>query len=122
MNDDDVVARPATDALQEMAVESWRFVRLVEKLLTQLDAGERGRYQNQVRFFLRKLESNLESVGLRVVNVEGSPFDPGMAATPLNIEDFSDGDHLVVDQMIEPIIMGQDGLLHTGTVILRKVT
>jgi hypothetical protein len=122
VNDDDVVARPATDALQEMAVESWRFVRLVEKLLTQLDAGERGRYQNQVRFFLRKLESNLESVGLRVVNVEGSPFDPGMAATPLNIEDFSDGDHLVVDQMIEPIIMGQDGLLHTGTVILRKVT
>jgi hypothetical protein len=122
VNDDDVVARPATDALQKMAVESWRFVRLVEKLLTQLDAGERGRYQNQVRFFLRKLESNLESVGLRVVNVEGSPFDPGMAATPLNIEDFSDGDLLVVDQMIEPIIMGQDGLLHTGTIILRKVT
>ena len=28
-----------------------------------------------------------------------------MAATPLNIEDFEPEDHLVVDQMLEPIIM-----------------
>ena len=93
----------------------------MNKLLTQLDAGERGRYQGQIRFFLRKLESNLESAGLKIVNLEGNPFDPGMAATALNIEDFSESDDLVVDQMIEPVVMGPEGLLHSGTVILRKV-
>lgn len=113
--------RSPSEALQDIAVESWRFVRLVNKLLTQLDAGERGRYQNQVRFFLKKLEENLASAGLKVVNLEGNPFDPGMAATAINIDDFEEGDELVVDQMIEPVIMGIGGLLHSGTVVLRKV-
>ena len=121
MSTEDTDNRTPSDALQNIAVESWRFVRLVNKLLTQLDAGERGRYQNQVRFFLKKLEGNLASAGLKVVNLEGNPFDPGMAATAINIQDFEEGDELVVDQMIEPVIMGPDGLLHSGTVVLRKV-
>jgi hypothetical protein len=58
---------------------------------------------------------------MRVVNVEGHPFDTGMAATPLNIEEFDATDTLVVDQMVEPIIMGPEGLIRTGTVTLRKV-
>ena len=121
MPPEDNESRSPSDALQDIAVESWRFVRLVNKLLTQLDAGEGSRYQNQIRFFLKKLERSLASAGLKVVNLEGSPFDPGMAATAINIEDFEEGDELVVDQMIEPIIMGSEGLLHSGTVILRKV-
>ena len=121
MTTEEQETRSPSDALQDIAIESWRFVGLVNKLLTQLDAGERGRYQGQIRFFLRKLESNLESAGLKIVNLEGNPFDPGMAATALNIEDFSESDNLVVDQMIEPVIMGPEGLLRSGTVILRKV-
>ena len=35
-----------------------------------------------------------------MVNVEGQPFDPGMAATPLNIEDFEVNDTLEVEQML----------------------
>ena len=58
---------------------------------------------------------------MKLVNVEGHPFDPGMAATPLNIEEFDANDALIVDQMIEPIIMGKEGLVKTGTVTLVKV-
>jgi hypothetical protein len=58
---------------------------------------------------------------LRIVNVEGAPFDPGMAATPINIDEFKPHDVLVVDQMLEPIIMGPEGIVMTGTVTLRKV-
>lgn len=58
---------------------------------------------------------------MRIVNVEGHPFDPGMAATPLNIEKFDAKDALMVDQMLEPIIMGKEGLVKAGTVTLRKV-
>ena len=108
-------------SLLDIAVESWRFGGLFDRLLLKLDAGEQGRYPGQFRWFQRKLENSLTDAGMRIVNVEGHAFDPGIAATPLNIEEFGSEDALVVDQMLEPIIMGPDGVVRTGTVTLRKV-
>ena len=104
-----------------MAVESWRFGRVFDHLLIKLDAGEKNRYQSQFRWFMKKVEEALEQADLRIVNIEGLPFDPGMAATPVNIEEFDRNDNLIIDQMLEPIIMGKEGLVKTGTVTLRKV-
>jgi hypothetical protein len=109
------------DSLMTIAMEAWRFGKVFERALMKLDAGEQNRYAGQLRWFVKKIEESLAEVELRIVNVEGHPFDPGIAATPLNIEDFAAGDSLMVDQMLEPIIMGKDGLLKTGTVTLRKV-
>jgi len=109
------------DAVVSLAIESWRFGRVFDRLLLKLDAGEQKRYKSQVRWFIKKVEEALEQTDMRIVNVEGHPFDPGMAATPLNIEEFDAKDALMVDQMLEPIIMGKEGLVKTGTVTLRKV-
>lgn len=109
------------DAVICMAVESWRFGRVFNRLLTKLDAGEQNRYKSQFRWFIKKVEEALDQAELRIVNTERHPFDPGMAATPLNIEEFDAKDALIVDQMLEPIIMGKEGLVKTGTVTLRKV-
>ena len=108
------------DAVVSMAVESWRFGRVFDRLLSKLDAGEQNRYKSQFRWFLKKVEDALEQSDMKIVNVEGHPFDPGMAATPLNIEEFDADEILMVDQMLEPIIMGKEGLVKTGTVTLRK--
>jgi len=108
-------------SLIDIAVESWRFSRLFGKVVGKLDAGESGRYINQIRYFQKKVEESLESNGLKLVNVEGHPFDEGMAASALNLGDFGPDDVLLVEQMLEPIIMGQKGLRKQGTVILRKV-
>lgn len=108
-------------SLIEVAVESWRFSRLFGKVVNKLDAGEAGRYLSQLRYFQKKVEDNLASSGLRLVNVEGHPYDPGMAASALNLGDFGPNDVLLVDQMVEPIIMGSDGLRKQGTVMLKKV-
>jgi len=110
-----------TQVVIGIAVESWRFGKTYERLLTKLDAGEQNRYKSQFRWFMKKVEEALEQADLRIVNVEGHLFDPGMAATPLNIEEFDANDALMVDQMIDPIIMGKEGLIKTGTVTLRKV-
>jgi hypothetical protein len=107
-------------ALIEVAVESWKFSRIFARVINKLDAGEAGRYVNQLRYFQKKVEQNLDAAGLKLVNVEGHAFDPGMAASPLNIEDFGPEEVLLVDQMVEPIIMGPDGLKKQGTVMLRK--
>jgi hypothetical protein len=108
-------------SLIDVAVESWRFARLFSRVVNRLDAGESTRYVNQLRYFQKKVEDNLGANGLKLVNVEGQPYDPGMAASALNIEDFGPDDELLVDQMVEPIIMGPEGLRKQGTVMLRKV-
>jgi hypothetical protein len=111
----------ATAALIDLAVDSWKFARLFTRVICKLDAGEQARYANQMRFFQKRIDSAAEVAGARIVTIEGQPFEPGMAASPLNLEDFHDGDALFVDQMLEPIVMGNDGVLRTGTMMLRKL-
>ena len=79
------------------------------------------RYTNQLRWFVEKQKNPLSDVGFRIVNVEGNPYEPGMAATPVNIEDFEADDSLVVNFMLEPIIMEGTVLKRTGKVTLRRV-
>ena len=55
-------------SLIDIAVESWRFSRLFGKVVSKLDAGESGRYANQLRYFQKKVEESLESSGLKLVN------------------------------------------------------
>ena len=105
----------------DMAIESWRFSRLFVKVATKLDAGEAAKYINQLRYFQKKIEDDLNDIELKMVILEGHPFDAGMAVSVINMEDFEPQDVLVVDQMIEPIIMGPDGLKRSGVVTVRKV-
>ena len=108
-------------SLIDIAVESWRFSRVFRNVINKLDAGDSGRYVNQLRYFQKKVEESLNSSGLKLVNIEGQPYDVGMAASALNLGDFGPDDVLLVDQMVEPIIMGPNGLRKQGTVMLRKV-
>lgn len=119
--DESYSAEQMERSLIDVAVESWRFSRLFARVVNKLDAGEGVRYVNQLRYFQKKVEESLDASGLKLVNVEGQPFDPGMAASALNIGDFGPDDKLLVDQMVEPIIMGPEGLKKQGTVMLRKV-
>lgn len=109
------------DVVIHLVTESWRFTTVYQRMLTNLDAGEHRKYTSQLRFFLRKMEAALEESGLRIVNVEGQPYDPGMAATPVNIEDFDADAPLVVNRMLEPIIMEGENLIKYGKVTLRSV-
>ena len=109
-------------SLIEIAIESWRFSRLFSRMMTKLDAGEESRYANQLRYFEKKVFQSLEDNGLTMLDVAGESYGPGIAASALNISDFDPDDHLIVDQMVEPIIMGTDGVCKTGTVMLRKAS
>ena len=71
-------------------------------------------------YFLKKIEDGLDAFGLRIVSLEGQPYDPGMAVSALNIADFEPEDPLIVDQMVEPVVMGPEGLVRGGTVMLAK--
>lgn len=111
----------AIKLLIDLSVESWRFARVFHRLIGKLDAGEMPRHTSQLRYFLKKIEDGLDGLGLRIVSLEGLRYDPGMAASALNIADFGPDDVLVVDQMVEPLIMGSEGVVRAGTVMLVKV-
>jgi len=119
MLEDTELSRTMT-SLVDLAIEAWRFQKLFGKALAKLDPTDAARFTNQHRFFLRKIDQNLENAGIRFVNLEGQIYEDGSAATALNIGDFANGEVVMVDQMIEPIVMKHDGLLRAGTVLLRK--
>lgn len=119
-NSDDRKKDLMSNSLIEIAVESWRFIRLFRRVLDKLDAGESAKYASQMRYFQKNLETSLGRVELKIVDVVDQPYEPGMAAAPLNLDEFDANDRLRVDQMVEPIIMGPEGLLRAGTVMLRK--
>ena len=111
----------STESLIALAIESWRFAKMFERVLAKLDAGEQKRHLSQYKWFLKKMEESLADSGLKIAHIEGQTFDPGIAATALNIDESETDDVLVVEQMLEPIIMNESGLVRSGTVILRKV-
>lgn len=108
------------ELLVNLAVESWRLCRMFQRSIDARDIRAAGRQSNQVRYFQRKLDDSLAPLGLRLVALDGQLYDTGMAATALNAADFGPNDTLYVDQMMEPIVMGPDGVRRTGTMMLRN--
>lgn len=108
-------------SLIDIASESYRFKKVFEKILLKLDAGEQKRYLSQYSWFSKKIDDALENVEFRIINLEGQLFDVGMAAMPINLDDFSVDDILYVEQMLEPIIMNKDIVIKTGTILLGRL-
>lgn len=108
-------------ALIEITVESWRFSKNYEHLLDKLDAGERSRHLSQYRWFIQKIADSLTAAGMRIIDVSGQTYTAGIAATPININEFDPADTLEVSYMLEPIIMNENGVVRTGKVVLHKV-
>ena len=108
------------DAVINLATESWRLAKVFELAITQLNVDKPRRYTSRIEWFIKKAEESLESTGLRLVNLEGQSYDPGMAAAPVNIEEFDIDDPLEVNLMVEPIIMDGTTLVKRGKVSLRR--
>ena len=110
------------ETIISMAVESWRLVKVLERLLSAVDVKEQQRYQGKIRWFVKKTDESLRSAGLNMINYEGQSYDPGIPATPINLEDFLPDDKLYVMQMLEPVIVDTNGkIIKTGTVSLGRI-
>lgn len=108
-------------SLTNIAVEAWRLERLLRRLLLALDAKEQSRYTSKLRWFVKSTYTSLSESGLSLIDYEGHTYDSGIPVTPINLDDFSEGDELYISQMIEPVIVDKNGcVVHTGTVSLQK--
>ena len=109
------------NSIANISSELCRFKNVFEKAISKLDFDEQSKYMSQFAWFSKKVTKAVEEAGLRIVSLEGQVYDPGMAVTPLNIDDFEVEDELKIVQMIEPIIMQEDTVLKTGTVLLGRI-
>ena len=108
-------------SLIAIASELFRFQRVFEKAVSKIEVDDRGKYMSQFSWFSKKVTKAIEEANLKLLNLEGQLYDPGMAVTPLNLDDFDTEDKLYIAQTIEPVIMKQDKVIKTGTVILGRV-
>ena len=120
------ISQEQFDALRNsvitMATESWRLFKVLERLMSSLDVKEQQRYQSKIRWFVKKTEESLKTAGLNIVNYEGRPYDPGIPASPINLEDFQQEDQLYITQMLEPVILDSEGnIVKTGTIALGRI-
>lgn len=108
-------------AIAEIGSISWRFAQDYRRLISRLSPAEQSRFENKCIYFQRQLEKSLSAVGLNCVNLEGQVYAIGMAASVLNLDDFSEGTDLTIDQMIEPLIMDTDGsVIRTGKAMVKS--
>ena len=108
------------NSLISIASELFRFQRVFVKVINKLDIEEQNKYNSQYAWFSKKVLKALADAGLRVINIDGQRYDIGMAVTPLNLEDFAADEVLYVEKTIEPIIMENDNVVKTGTVLLER--
>ena len=106
--------------LASLAIESWRLSKSFERLLIKSDPMEQRKYKSKLSWFKKKLTEILEEANLKFINLENQKYDAGAAVTAINLDDFQPDDDLEIDQMIEPIVMSNEGVLRAGTVVLRK--
>lgn len=111
-----------SQAMADLATESWRLEQAVQRAVFQMDPMEANRFLNQFEWYRRVLRTALAEVGLRVVDVTGEPYQVGMAVTPLNLEDFPDDPEIRfrIAQMVEPIVMEHGKVRKTGTAMLAE--
>ncbi len=109
------------NSIVSIASELFRFQRVFEKAISKLEMDEQNKYLSQFSWFSKKVYKALDDANLKLVSLDGQLYDAGMAATPLNIDEFEAEDVLFVQQTIEPIIMQQDQIIKTGTVILGRI-
>ena len=108
-------------SIVSIASELFRFQRVFERAVAKMELDEQGKYMSQFSWFSKKVLKAVEEANLKVINPEGQLYDPGMAVTPLNLDDFETDDRLYVQQTIEPIIMQENTVFKTGTVILGRI-
>ena len=109
------------NSLVSIGSELQRFEKVFLHAVSKLESDEQNKYISQFNWFSKRVTKALSAAGLSIINLEGNLYDPGMAVTPINIDDFDPDDQLYVMQMMEPVIMSDGIVLKTGTVLLGRI-
>lgn len=104
----------------KLVLEAYKLVSLTQAVLNNSDSTDARKYGSRLSFVLRNIQEILQESQLRIVSLEGIPFDEGLAISAVNLAEFDSHDDLVIDRVLEPLIMGPSGIAHSGIVSVRR--
>lgn len=107
-------------ALATLAVHYWKLCAAFERELTLVDPTRQEAGAAQLRFARRKLEAVLEGEGLRLATFDGAAWSAEIPASPVNADDITDDAAAHVIDTIEPTIIGVQGVIHGGKILLKQ--
>ena len=111
----------AVRAMAEIATESWRYERAVEKALQRMDVMDAERFSRQYQYFASKVNRALGTVHLSVPDMTGLSYSTGLPVQVMNLEEFGEEEQLIVTQTIEPVIMYNGHVIKSGIVMVDRV-
>ena len=104
-----------------MAVEAYRLNAFVKSLVPRI-ADERflKRLTNQIARFDKTFAEGLNTAGLEWIDFTGHEYDPGLPVEPINMEEFTENDELIIEVMLEPVVKIKDSteIIKKGIVVL----
>lgn len=107
--------------IAEFIVEEYRFMKFYVSAVNKLFPEEQKKYISAYRFHVDKISEIAQRAKLRIQSFEGTDYDEGLPVVPLNADEFEKSDILMIQQTIEPAIIGANGnAIKQGSVILTK--
>ena len=122
----DVAATPESEKLQlaiaEIAAESWRFERALNKALGKMDVMDAERFSRQYKYFADRVDRAVQAAGLSVLELTGSAYSVEMPVQAMNLEEFDEDEPLIIARTIEPVIMMNGRVVKTGMVMVDRIS
>lgn len=104
----------ARTQVAEIAGDAWRLAKLLERVERKLQGADRDRCRIRREDCLNKLKRSLADFGVRLIDLEGRDYEAGVAIEPVGMDRFPGRRDWVIEAMIEPIVMGPNGLIKQG--------
>lgn len=101
-----------------LAVEHWRLVRVLARLVERLPLEAQARVAAQARFAGNQLEALVKDHSIALVTFDGRPFAPSLPVTVVNGEDFTGVEALLVSETVEPTVMANGRVVQLGKVLV----
>ncbi|WP_293682257.1 hypothetical protein [uncultured Phenylobacterium sp.] len=108
------------DAFSKLAVDHWRLIRVLARLVDRLPQESQARVAAQARFAGSQLDSLVKDQGLSLVTFEGRAFDPSLPVTAVNADDFVGASALLVSETVEPTVMADGRVIQLGKVLVSQ--
>jgi hypothetical protein len=110
----------AYDTLALLAAEWFKAANRALRITEEAAPGRLERERARIAYSTRRIEDALAEHGLRIHTFDGQPYSPALPAEPVNPEDFTSEEGLVVRETIEPTIVCESQILLRGKIVLAK--
>ena len=110
----------ASDAMTAIAVDYWKLLRVVERIMAALPEEKRTRIAAQLRFSTGRLDSHLASLNMSLPTFEGQVFSAELPAMAINADEFAGADILIIDSAIDPAVILNGKVIQNARVMLKE--